>query len=258
MHPRHSTTVIESPQRRFRRVNRAHSKRVAPLRGFVRDRQDAVGCDVLFNDGSYGWESRCHTGAVRDAPSVRDTSAGARSRRMNSRYLLGACLLTSKRCSRPSIRRTKTVRLPSNANVTGSPSLTSRSKQLVEAFQQDTAPRWLLRDRDSIYDDTVRRRIAGLGITEVVSSPRSPGQSPYVERVIGSIGRECLIHVIVLGERHLRWILRSYVAYYRRSRTHLALDKDAPDHRSSTRASGRFIATPEVGGLHHRYDREAA
>src|SRR5262249_52922632 len=121
-----------------------------------------------------------------------------------------------------------------------------------------TAPRWLLRDRDTIYDEQVRRRIASLGITEVVSSPLSPWQSPYVERVIGSMRRECLDHVIVFSEMHLRRILRAYLAYYHRSRTHLGLNKDAPNHRPTCSGSGTIIVTPEVGGLHHRYDRQAA
>ena len=102
------------------------------------------------------------------------------------------------------------------------------------------------------------RRIASLGITEVVSSPLSPWQNPYVERVIGSIRRECLDHVIILNDRHLRRILRAYLAYYHRSRTHLGLSKDAPDGRPACAASGRIIVSPEVGGLHHRYDRQAA
>jgi putative transposase len=122
----------------------------------------------------------------------------------------------------------------------------------------DSAPRWLLRDRDSIYDDQVRRRIASLGITEVVSSPLSPWQNPYVERVIGSIRRECLDHVIILNHRHLRRILRAYLAYYHRSRTHLGLDKDAPDRRPASSGAGPIVVTPEVGGLHQRYDRQAA
>jgi putative transposase len=103
------------------------------------------------------------------------------------------------------------------------------AQQLVEAFPEDTGPRWLKRDRDRIYDDTVRRRIASLSITEVVSSPRSPWQNPYVERVIGSIRRDCLDHVIVFNETHLRRILRGYLAYYHRNRTHLALGKDTPE-----------------------------
>jgi putative transposase len=143
-------------------------------------------------------------------------------------------------------------------NCTDHPTSMWTAQQLVEAFPEDTAPRWLLRDRDTIYNDEVRRRIASLGISEVVSSPLSPWQSPYVERLIGSIRRECLDHVIVLGQMHLRGILRAYLAYYHRSRTHLALNKDAPDGRPPCSCSGRIVVTPEVGGLHHRYDRQAA
>ena len=102
------------------------------------------------------------------------------------------------------------------------------------------------------------RRIASLGITEVVSSPLSPWQNPYVERVIGSIRRECLDHVIILNQRHLRRLLRAYLAYYHRSRTHLGLSKDAPDGRPACAASGPIIVSPEIGGLHPRYDRQAA
>jgi transposase InsO family protein len=144
-----------------------------------------------------------------------------------------------------------------HVNCTERPTSAWTAQQLNEAFPEDTAPRWLLRDRDRIYDETVRRRIARLGIKEVVSSPRSPWQNPYVERVIGSLRRECLNHVIVVNETHLRRILRAYLAYYHQSRTHLALGKDAPDGRACARA-GHIVATPEVGGLHHRYDRQAA
>jgi hypothetical protein len=90
------------------------------------------------------------------------------------------------------------------------------------------------------------------------TGPRSPWQNPYVERVIGSMRRECLDHVIVIGEAHLRRILRAYLAYYHRSRTHLALGKDAPDGRVACSRAGRIVVAPEVGGLHHRYDRQAA
>ena len=145
-----------------------------------------------------------------------------------------------------------------HVNVTEHPTSAWTAQQLVEAFPEDSAPRYLLRDRDSIYDDQVRRRIASLGITEVVSSPLSPWQNPYVERVIGSIRRECLDHVIVFNHRHLRRILRAYLAYYHRSRTHLGLSKDAPDGRPACAASGPIIVSPEVGGLHFRYDRQAA
>ena len=97
-----------------------------------------------------------------------------------------------------------------------------------------------------------------MGIREAISAPSSPWQNPYVERVIGSIRRECLDHVIILNHRHLRRMLRAYLAYYHRSRTHLGLSKDAPDGRPACAASGQIIVSPEVGGLHHRYDRQAA
>ena len=140
-----------------------------------------------------------------------------------------------------------------HVNVTEHPTAAWTAQQLVDAFPEDSAPRYLLRDRDSIYDDQVRRRIASLGITEVVSSPLSLWQNPYVERVIGSIRRECLDHVIILNQRHLRRMLRAYLAYYHRSRTHLGLNKDAPDGRPACAASGPIIVSPEVGGLHHRF-----
>jgi putative transposase len=146
-----------------------------------------------------------------------------------------------------------------HVNCTAHPTSAWTAQQLVEAFPQDATPGWLLRDRDSIYNHMVRRRIASLGITEVMSSPVSPWQNPYVERVIGSIRCECLDHVIILNERHLRRILQAYLAYYHRSRTHLALDKDAPDRRPpSSSADGPIVVTPEVRGLHHRCDRQAA
>lgn len=145
-----------------------------------------------------------------------------------------------------------------HVNCTAHPTSAWTAQQLLEAFPEDTAPRWLLRDRDTIYDEQVRRRITSLGIGDVVSSPLSPWQNPYVERLIGSIRRECLDHVIVLSERHLRHILRAYLAYYHRSRTHLALGKDAPDGRRADSGGGKIVVTPEVGGLHHRYSRQAA
>lgn len=98
-----------------------------------------------------------------------------------------------------------------------------------------------------------------MDITEVVTAPRSPWQNPYVERVIGSIRRECLDHVVVINERHLRRVLLSYVDYYHRSRTHLSLGKDCPDARPIHPPNrGKVIAIPQVGGLHHRYERLAA
>jgi transposase InsO family protein len=113
------------------------------------------------------------------------------------------------------------------------------------------------RDRDGIYGRAFRDRVAQMGINEVVSAPHSPWQNPYIERLFGSIRRECTNHVIVLGERHLRSVLKSYFAYYNRSRTHLSLANDAPVPRT-VETSGGVIATPAVGGLHHTYSRLAA
>jgi len=127
-------------------------------------------------------------------------------------------------------------------------------------FPWEVTPRVLLHDRDALFDDAFRRSVAALGLTDVRTAPRSPWQHPYVERVIGSMRRECLDHVIVLNERHLRRVLSAYVDYYHRSRTHLALMKDAPEPRPVVTAieTGRVVALPAVGGLHHRYERRAA
>ena len=106
---------------------------------------------------------------------------------------------------------------------------------------------------------TVVALTKSMGIEEVVTAPRSPWQNPYVERLIGSIRRECLDHVIVWNEASLRRILRSYFHYYQKSRTHLALAKDTPEPRAVDRPEkGRIVAIPQVGGLHHRYERRAA
>ena len=130
---------------------------------------------------------------------------------------------------------------------------------MTEAFPWDTAPRYLLRDRDKSYGERFRQRVQAMGIREVVTAPRAPWQNPYVERVIGSIRRECLDHVMVFNERHLGRVLSSYLDYYHRSRTHLALDKDCPYARPiQPPALGNIIAIPQVGGLHHRYQRLAA
>jgi putative transposase len=146
-----------------------------------------------------------------------------------------------------------------HVNVTEHPTAAWTAQQMIEAFPDDTAPRWLLRDRDAICGDAFRRRITSMGIGEVLSSPSSPWQNPYAERLIGSIRRECLDHVIVLGERHLRRILTDYLTYYHGSRTHLSLEKDPPTpRRVQAITEGDVVAFPEVGGLHHRYERRAA
>jgi transposase InsO family protein len=113
--------------------------------------------------------------------------------------------------------------------VTEHPTAAWLSRQVTEAFPWDTAPRCLLRDRDSSYGSEFRSRVEAMNIAEVITAPRSPWQNAYVERVIGSIRRECLDHVVIFNERHLRRVLSSYVDYYQRSRTHLSLDKDCPE-----------------------------
>ena len=146
-------------------------------------------------------------------------------------------------------------------NITEHPTAAWTAQQLVDAFPDDSAPTYLLRDRDAVYGKQCRRRVPGMGIEEVVTAPRRPWPNPFAERLIGSIRRECLDHVIVLSERHLRCVLTGYLAYYHRARTHLSLDKDAPDGRPSEppgSGTGTVLAIPEVGGLHHRYVRHAA
>jgi len=144
-------------------------------------------------------------------------------------------------------------------NVTEHPTAAWTAQQIIEAFPDETAPRFLLRDRDQIFGEEFRRRIIGMKIEEVITAPQSPWQNPFVERLIGSIRGECLNHVIVLGEKHLRGILKSYFEYYHRSRTHLSLAKDAPEPRAKQPPElGAVIEIAEVGGLHHRYERRAA
>jgi hypothetical protein len=144
-------------------------------------------------------------------------------------------------------------------DVTQHPTAGWLSRQVTEAFPWDTAPRFLLRDRDSSYGEVFSKRVEAMGITEVITAARSPWQNPYVERVIGSIRRECLDHFIILNERHLRRVLSSYETYYHRTRTHLSLRKECPDPRPvQPPTRGKVIAIPEVGGLHHRYERLAA
>jgi len=144
-------------------------------------------------------------------------------------------------------------------NVTDSPTAQWTGRQLVQAFPWDTAPRFLLRDRDAIYGPEFLRSVSSLQIEDVRTSPRSPWQNPFVERLIGSIRRECLDHVVIVNENHLRRVLREYLSYYSEARTHLALGKDCPEARAiEPPEAGRVVALPRVGGLHHRYTRRAA
>jgi len=144
-------------------------------------------------------------------------------------------------------------------NVTEHPTAVWAAQQIIEAFPEDGAPRYLLRDRDGIYGHCFTTRIEGMGIEQVRITARSPWQNCYVERAIGSIRRECLNHMIVLSEQHLRRILKSYFRYYHESRTHLSLSKDAPESRAiQANESERIVQIPQLGGLHHRYERRAA
>ena len=144
-------------------------------------------------------------------------------------------------------------------NATAYPTAAWTARQLLQACGIDERPRYLIRDRDAIYGGEFRRQAAALQIKEVPTAPRSPWQNPYAERVIGSIRRECLDHVIVLGENHLKRILSSYVRYYNGTRTHLSLYKDAQEGRlTQPPGPGRVIEVKRVGGLHHEYVRMAA
>ncbi len=144
-------------------------------------------------------------------------------------------------------------------NVTANPTAQWTAQQLIEAYPYYTATQYKFRDRDSVYGANFVTRVKGMGIEEVLTAPKSPWQNPYVERLIGSIRRECLDQVIVLGENHLRRILKSYFVYYHEARTHLSLGKDTPARRETEPPElGKVVALPMVGGLHHRYTRRAA
>ena len=144
-------------------------------------------------------------------------------------------------------------------NVTRHPTAEWTVQQLREAFPFEQVPRYLLRDRDSIFGGEFREGVKAMGMKEVLSAPRSPWQRAYVERVIGTIRRECLDHVIVFNEASLHRHVKSFLAYYHESRTHLSLEKDSPETRAvQTADAGRIVAIPQVGGLHHRYERRTA
>ncbi len=144
-------------------------------------------------------------------------------------------------------------------NVTGKPTAAWTSLQLIQAFPFESAPRYLIRDRDGVYGRTVMDTLDLLDIKQIATAPRSPWQNGYCERVIGTIRRECLDYVIVLSEKHLRRLLKEYLAYYHGSRTHLGLEKDAPEPRAiQPRDVGLVASKPVLGGLHHRYYRDAA
>ena len=146
-----------------------------------------------------------------------------------------------------------------HVTVTEHPTAQWTAQQLVAAFPWDSAARYLLRDRDAVYGPVFHRRVAGLGMEQVLTAPQRPWQNPYAERLIGSIRRECLDHVVVFNAAHLRRGLARYVGSYHRWRTHLAVDMDAPTGRPVPPPErGGIVAVPEAGGLHHHYERRAA
>jgi transposase InsO family protein len=143
--------------------------------------------------------------------------------------------------------------------VTAHPTAEWTVQQLRNAFPWESAPRYLLRDRDRIFGEEFVSQVKAMGIKQVLSAPRSPWQRAYVERLIGSIRRECLDHVVVFSESSLRRTLMAYCAYYHQWRTHLSLRKDAPEARQVQPVSeGKIVEMPEVGGLHHHYERRVA
>jgi len=139
-------------------------------------------------------------------------------------------------------------------NVTTHPTAEWIVQQITEAFPWHEAPRYLIRDRDRIYGAAVTRRLRAMGIRDKPIAPGSPWQNAYAERLIGTIRRECVDHIVALGERHLRRFLKSYASYYNTARTHRSLDKDAPVPRPVQRI-GRIVSDTLVGGLHHQYVR---
>ena len=140
--------------------------------------------------------------------------------------------------------------------VTAHPTATWTAQQLRDAFPWDQAPRFFLHDRDHAFANVPA---TAMDMREVLTAPRSPWQNAYVERFIGSVRRECLDHVIVVTADGLRRVLKAYIAYYEQSRTHLSLNKDAPIPRPiAAPDTGRVVAIAQVGGLHHRYERQAA
>jgi putative transposase len=144
-------------------------------------------------------------------------------------------------------------------NVTAHPTPEWTAQQLRNAFPWESAPRYLLRDRDRIFGHEFVRQVQDMGIEQVLSAPRSPWQRAYVERIIGTIRRECLDQVIIFSEGALYRQVKAFAEYYHRSRTHLSLSKDPPESREvQSPELGRIVPIPQVGGLHHRYERRAA
>lgn len=146
-----------------------------------------------------------------------------------------------------------------HVNVTTNPTAAWAAQQIVEALPWETNVQFLFRDGDGIYGEEFERRVAGLSLRQIVTARASPWQNAYCERVIGTLRRECLDHVVAVNERQLKGVLDGYVRYYNGTRTHLSLAKNSPiSRRPSSKRDGTIVALPEAGGLHHRYERIAA
>jgi len=144
-------------------------------------------------------------------------------------------------------------------NITEHPTAHWTAQQISEAFAWEVAPRFLIRDRDQVYGSAFKDRVEGMGIEEVLTAPRSPWQNPFIGRVIGSIRRECLDHVVVLNERHLRRLLDDYFEHYHRWRCHRSLGMDCPVPRATQQPElGKVVEVAEAGGLYRHYERRAA
>jgi putative transposase len=146
-----------------------------------------------------------------------------------------------------------------HVNVTAHPYAAWAAQQIVEAVGPDANVVRLIRDRDGIYGAAFDARVRTLGLEQVRTAPRSPWQNGYAERFVGTLRRELLNDVVVLGERHLLHLVRQHARYYNEDRPHMSLDGDAPEVRSvEPRGKGKVVGLPRVCGLHHRYVRKAA
>jgi transposase InsO family protein len=206
----------------------------------MRSKPPMNSCGLSFEKGqrpSHGWKT-----------FLRNHGAGIASidlfvvRTISFNLLYGLVILRHAR------RRLASI------SVTSNPTAEWIAGQVTDAFPWDEAPRHLVRDRDAASGSAYTRRISAMGIRDRPTAPRSPWQNGHVERLIGSIRRESLDHFIVFGEAHLRVVLKAYASYYNEVRTHLSLDKDAPDFRG-TQKIGCIAAIPILGGLHHQYVR---
>jgi len=143
-----------------------------------------------------------------------------------------------------------------HTDVTEHPTQEWLAKTILQAFEKNPKPKYLVRDRDCCYGRKFSQQLRALGIREQVIPRHSPWANPFVERLIGSIRRECLNHVVIINEDHLRRILQEYVHFYNHCRTHMSIDKDCPIHRpkQSIQKAGQIVAIPHLGGLHHHYE----